>query len=116
MNPGEYRTEIRIDAAPADVFPYLTDPDLIVRWMGDWADLDPVPDGRFTVDINGILSAVDTSRSNPTPSRVHLHCCVVRSGCAAGRRWHRAGQIIEASSSNAAAQRRCGCIESMPSS
>jgi uncharacterized protein YndB with AHSA1/START domain len=54
MSLDEYRTQVRIEAAPADVFPYLTDAELIVRWMGDWADLDPVADGQFVVDINGI--------------------------------------------------------------
>jgi uncharacterized protein YndB with AHSA1/START domain len=54
VSVDDYRTEVRIDAAPADVFPYLTDPELMVRWMGDWADLDPVADGRFVVDINGV--------------------------------------------------------------
>ncbi len=39
---------------PADVFPYLIDAELMVRWMGDWADLDPAADGRFVVDINGV--------------------------------------------------------------
>jgi uncharacterized protein YndB with AHSA1/START domain len=50
----EYSTSLRIEADPAAVFPYLTHPDLIVSWMGDWADLDPVAGGRFVVDINGI--------------------------------------------------------------
>jgi uncharacterized protein YndB with AHSA1/START domain len=36
------------------VFHYLTDASLIVRWMGDWADLRPVEGGPFTVDINGV--------------------------------------------------------------
>jgi uncharacterized protein YndB with AHSA1/START domain len=54
MSTDEYRTEIRIDAGPADVFPFLVDAELMVRWMGDWADLDPVTDGRFVVDINGV--------------------------------------------------------------
>lgn len=42
---------IRI-AAPADeIFPYFTDPTLLVRWLGDWADLGPEPGGTFAVDI-----------------------------------------------------------------
>jgi uncharacterized protein YndB with AHSA1/START domain len=49
-----YTTSIRIDAAPAEVFPYLVDSDLIVRWMGDWAELDPAPGGKYVVDINGV--------------------------------------------------------------
>ena len=54
MTIGEYTTELRIEATPEEVFPYLTDASLIVRWMGDWADLDPTAGGRFVVDINGI--------------------------------------------------------------
>jgi uncharacterized protein YndB with AHSA1/START domain len=49
-----YTTQVRIDAAPADVFPYLTDSELIVRWMGDWARLEPAPGGALAIDINGI--------------------------------------------------------------
>jgi uncharacterized protein YndB with AHSA1/START domain len=33
-----FTTSLRIDARPADVFAYLTDAALIVRWMGDWAE------------------------------------------------------------------------------
>ncbi len=54
MTVDDYRTEVRIEALPAEVFAYLTDSELMVRWMGDWADLDPVADGRFVVDINGV--------------------------------------------------------------
>ena len=49
-----YRTSVRIEAPPRTVFDYLVDPDLIVRWMGDWADLDPVAGGKLAVDINGV--------------------------------------------------------------
>ena len=41
----------RIDAPPEAVFPYFTDPALIVTWMGDHADLDPQPGGVFAVDM-----------------------------------------------------------------
>ena len=54
MTDDAYTTSVRIDAAPADVFPYLTSADLIVRWMGDWADLDPTPGGKLILDINGV--------------------------------------------------------------
>ena len=54
MSNGEYTTELRIDATPEEVFPYLTDAALIIQWMGDWADLEPTVGGRFVVDINGI--------------------------------------------------------------
>jgi uncharacterized protein YndB with AHSA1/START domain len=49
-----YATSIRIDAKPDEVFPYLTDAALMVRWMGDWADLAPEPGGAFAVDFEGV--------------------------------------------------------------
>lgn len=50
-----FRTEIEIDAPPEDVFEYFVRPDLLVRWMGDFASLSPVDGGLFAVDINGVL-------------------------------------------------------------
>lgn len=44
---------IRISARPDEVFPYLVQPELVVEWLGSWADLNPVPGGRFHVDIGG---------------------------------------------------------------
>lgn len=44
---------IRIDAAPERVFDHFTDPELMLRWMGDFARLSPVPGGDFHVDIRG---------------------------------------------------------------
>lgn len=42
-------------AAPAErVFEYFTRAEEIVRWMGDYALLDPRPGGEFTLDINGV--------------------------------------------------------------
>lgn len=52
---SEYSTSIRIAAPPDAVFPYLTDTDLLLRWMGDRARLDAVPGGRYAVDISGVL-------------------------------------------------------------
>jgi uncharacterized protein YndB with AHSA1/START domain len=54
MPTDPYRTSIEVAAPPEKVFPYFTQPDVIVRWMGDFAVLDPVPGGEFTVDINGV--------------------------------------------------------------
>lgn len=45
--------EIRIRARPETVFPFFTDPELMVRWMGGSAELDPRPGGVCRVDING---------------------------------------------------------------
>jgi uncharacterized protein YndB with AHSA1/START domain len=49
-----YTTSVRIDASAAEVFAYLIDPDLMIRWMGDWADLQPKAGGVLAIDINGI--------------------------------------------------------------
>jgi uncharacterized protein YndB with AHSA1/START domain len=49
-----YTTSVHIDAQPAEVFPYLTDAGPIVKWMGDWAELDPMPGGKLVLDINGV--------------------------------------------------------------
>lgn len=54
MSDDAFTTSLRIAAAPDAVFPYLTDPKLLVRWMGDWADLVPEPGGTYAVDIGGV--------------------------------------------------------------
>lgn len=50
-----FRTEIQIDAPPDQVFDYFVQPELLVRWMGDFARLEPSDGGVFSVDINGVL-------------------------------------------------------------
>jgi uncharacterized protein YndB with AHSA1/START domain len=54
MPTDSYHTSIEITAPPAVVYRYLTEPESIVRWMGEYAILDARPGGEFTVDINGI--------------------------------------------------------------
>jgi uncharacterized protein YndB with AHSA1/START domain len=41
----------RIAAAPETVFPYLVDPELMLRWIGHFADLRPEPGGIFALDV-----------------------------------------------------------------
>ena len=45
-----------IKAPPEVVFPYFTDPALIVTWIGDRAELDPQPGGVFSLDIGQNLT------------------------------------------------------------
>ena len=45
-----------IKAPPEVVFPYFTDPTLIVTWIGDRAELDPQPGGVFALDIGESLA------------------------------------------------------------
>jgi uncharacterized protein YndB with AHSA1/START domain len=42
---------VHVPVAPADVFPYLTDPARYVRWMGSKAQLEPVPGGVFRLGM-----------------------------------------------------------------
>jgi uncharacterized protein YndB with AHSA1/START domain len=42
--------KIRIEAEPERVFPYFTDPQLMVRWIGIGATLDPRPGGVFRLN------------------------------------------------------------------
>lgn len=50
-----FRTTINIAATPDRVFDHFVDPELLVRWMGDFARLEAVEGGLFSVDINGVL-------------------------------------------------------------
>ena len=50
-DPDVLTASIRIAAAPEEVFPYLVDPQLMVQWIGNWADLNPEPGGVFALDM-----------------------------------------------------------------
>lgn len=43
--------EVRVDASPETIFPFLTDAAELVRWMGAEAELDPVAGGVYRVRI-----------------------------------------------------------------
>jgi uncharacterized protein YndB with AHSA1/START domain len=44
--------EVRIRARAETIFPFFTDPELMVRWKGASATLDPTPGGVYRVLIN----------------------------------------------------------------
>ena len=52
-SPDDVVVETWIAAPPAAVFPYLTDPRLMVRWFGVVAEIDARPGGVFRVQVNG---------------------------------------------------------------
>jgi uncharacterized protein YndB with AHSA1/START domain len=54
MDAEPYRHSVHIAAEPEQVFEYFVRPEAIVRWMGDYAVLNPCPGGEFTLDINGV--------------------------------------------------------------
>jgi uncharacterized protein YndB with AHSA1/START domain len=43
--------EVRVAASPETVFPYFTDPEKMVRWMGVEATLDPRPGGVTRIAV-----------------------------------------------------------------
>ncbi|MGI8827168.1 MAG: SRPBCC family protein [Chloroflexota bacterium] len=49
----EYSASIDIEAPPGVVFAHLVTADGMVAWMGQHAELNPTPGGRFAVDIGG---------------------------------------------------------------
>jgi len=49
---GVVTREVRIDARPEIVFEFVTDPALMVRWMGSQAEADPRPGGVYRVVVN----------------------------------------------------------------
>ncbi|HWM64209.1 MAG TPA: SRPBCC family protein [Solirubrobacterales bacterium] len=45
--------EVRVRARPETIFPFFTDPELMVRWMGSSAEVEPSPGGIFRVEVSG---------------------------------------------------------------
>jgi uncharacterized protein YndB with AHSA1/START domain len=53
--PSEVLTAtVRIRATPEEVFPYFVEPELLVQWIGTWADLRPEPGGIFALDMGDV--------------------------------------------------------------
>jgi uncharacterized protein YndB with AHSA1/START domain len=50
-----HRSVIELAAPPDRVYAHFVRPELLVRWMGDWAALEAEPGGQFAVDINGVI-------------------------------------------------------------
>ncbi len=55
---AEVMREVVVDAVPATIFPFLTDPELHLKWMGTEAELDPRPGGAYRVNVQGIHPSV----------------------------------------------------------
>jgi uncharacterized protein YndB with AHSA1/START domain len=59
-----------IDARPAEVFGYLTDPARYVRWMGSSAVLEARPGGRYEVAMSDGFRAAGTFIAVSPPHQV----------------------------------------------
>jgi uncharacterized protein YndB with AHSA1/START domain len=64
------KSEIRIDAAPEAIFPFLTDPQKIVRWKGVDAMVEASPGGVYRVNVTGVKHAVGEYVEVDAPHRV----------------------------------------------
>ena len=63
---------VRIEADPATVYRYWIDPELLVRWMGRSAVVEPRLGGMFRVDYNGTDVARGTFLEVVPPERLVL--------------------------------------------
>ena len=50
---ADFATSVEIEAPADAVFDFLVTAEGMLAWMGEYAELDPVPGGRFAVDIAG---------------------------------------------------------------
>jgi uncharacterized protein YndB with AHSA1/START domain len=62
--------EVRIRARPETIFPFFTDPELMVRWMGTTVEVDPQPGGIYRVDVDGSHIARGEYVEVSSPDRV----------------------------------------------
>ncbi len=60
----------RIAAPRETVFDFLVDPELMVRWIGTEAELQPEPGGTFWVNVSGTDIASGTYKTIDRPNRV----------------------------------------------
>jgi uncharacterized protein YndB with AHSA1/START domain len=66
---AEFSTSIEIEAPPEVVFAHLVMAERMVSWMGQHAELRPVPGGEFAVDVNGYLIRGEYLEVDP-PKRI----------------------------------------------
>lgn len=67
---GAVVCEVEIAARPETVFPFFTDPELMVRWMGSEATLAPHPGGVCRIRVHGDNIANGEYVEVEPPSRV----------------------------------------------
>lgn len=60
----------RVAAPPEAVFPFLVEPEKLLRWMGTVADIEPVAGGKFWLNVNGTDIAIGSYTEIDPPRRV----------------------------------------------
>jgi uncharacterized protein YndB with AHSA1/START domain len=69
-DPGVLEVSVHIAARPETVFPYFTEAERYVEWMGSAATLDPVPGGVYRVGMRDGVEAVGEFVEVEFPHRV----------------------------------------------
>jgi len=70
VQAGEVTSEVVVGAPPDTVFPFFTDPERMVRWMGTEADIDPRPGGAYRILVAGQYAARGEFVEVDPPNRV----------------------------------------------
>ena len=69
---GSFQHEVFIEAPPATIFAFLTDPEKMIRWMGVSHELDPQPGGIYRVDVmNGHVTKGEFREVSPNDRLVY---------------------------------------------
>jgi uncharacterized protein YndB with AHSA1/START domain len=70
VQTGSVSREITVAAPPETVFPYFTDSDRMVLWMGTDAQLDATPGGGLRINVGGSHMAAGEYVEIDPPNRV----------------------------------------------
>jgi uncharacterized protein YndB with AHSA1/START domain len=70
VDDGSVVVTQRIAAPPEAVFPFLVEPERMMRWIGTDARLTPTPGGEFWLNMNDTDIAVGTFTEIDPPNRV----------------------------------------------
>ena len=85
----ELMREVVVDASPATIFPYLTRPELHLRWMGTEAELDARAGGAYRVNVGGGPPVPRRVRRGGPRREGRVHLRVGRARPPHSRRLHR---------------------------
>lgn len=69
---GAIDREIRLETGPERAFAFWLDPDLLVRWMGDRAEIDARPGGRWRLEYGDRFVAAGEILELDPPRRIVL--------------------------------------------
>jgi uncharacterized protein YndB with AHSA1/START domain len=69
-DPAALEVSVFIAAEPETVFPYFVDPGRYVQWMGNAAELEPMPGGSYRVSMRDGVAAAGRFVEIDPPRRI----------------------------------------------